>query len=209
MFTVMKKEKKALICELKRQITKQFGSEPLKNPSYGKIINKKHFERIRRLLNPEKVIFGGNVNPDTLQIAPTLLDHVTFEDAIMQEEIFGPLLPVITYRTLDEAIARINFMECPLALYLFSKKKENIEKVTAKCQFGGGCVNDTIIHLATPYMGFGGCGESGMGSYHGKDGFETFSHTKSIVAKKTWIDLPVRYQPYRPVKKWLLKKVLG
>ena len=203
------KRKEALICELKRQITKQFGSEPLKNPSYGKIINQKHFERIRRLLNPEKVIFGGNVNPDTLQIAPTLLDHVTFEDAIMQEEIFGPLLPVITYRTLDEAIARINSMECPLALYLFSKKKENIEKVTAKCQFGGGCVNDTIIHLATPYMGFGGCGESGMGSYHGKDGFETFSHTKSIVDKKTWIDLPVRYQPYRPVKKWLLKKVLG
>lgn len=203
------KRKEALICELKRQITKQFGSEPLKNPSYGKIINQKHFERIRRLLNPEKVIFGGNVNPDTLQIAPTLLDHVTFEDAIMQEEIFGPLLPVITYRTLDEAITRINSMECPLALYLFSKKKENIEKVTAKCQFGGGCVNDTIIHLATPYMGFGGCGESGMGSYHGKDGFETFSHTKSIVDKKTWIDLPVRYQPYRPVKKWLLKKVLG
>ena len=203
------KRKEALICELKRQITKQFGSEPLKNPSYGKIINQKHFERIRRLLNPEKVIFGGNVNPDTLQIAPTLLDHVTFEDAIMQEEIFGPLLPVITYCTLDEAIARINSMECPLALYLFSKKKENIEKVTAKCQFGGGCVNDTIIHLATPYMGFGGCGESGMGSYHGKDGFETFSHTKSIVDKKTWIDLPVRYQPYRPVKKWLLKKVLG
>ena len=165
------KRKEALICELKRQITKQFGSEPLKNPSYGKIINQKHFERIRRLLNPEKVIFGGNVNPDTLQIAPTLLDHVTFEDAIMQEEIFGPLLPVITYRTLDEAIARINSMECPLALYLFSKKKENIEKVTAKCQFGGGCVNDTIIHLATPYMGFGGCGESGMGSYHGKDGW--------------------------------------
>ena len=203
------KRKEALICELKRQITKQFGSEPLKNPSYGKIINKKHFERIQRLLNPEKVIFGGNVNPNTLQIAPTFLDHVTFEDAIMQEEIFGPLLPVITYRTLDEAIARINSMECPLALYLFSKKKENIEKVTAKCQFGGGCVNDTIIHLATPYMGFGGCGESGMGSYHGKDGFETFSHTKSIVDKKTWIDLPVRYQPYRPVKKWLLKKVLG
>lgn len=203
------KRKEALICELKRQITKQFSSEPLKNPSYVKIINQKHFERIRRLLNPEKVIFGGNVNPDTLQIAPTLLDHVTFEDAIMQEEIFGPLLPVITYRTLDEAIARINSMECPLALYLFSKKKENIEKVTAKCQFGGGCVNDTIIHLATPYMGFGGCGESGMGSYHGKDGFETFSHTKSIVDKKTWIDLPVRYQPYRPVKKWLLKKVLG
>ena len=203
------KRKEALICELKRQITKQFDSEPLKNPSYGKIINKKHFERIRRLLNPEKVIFGGNVNPDTLQIAPTLLDHVTFEDAIMQEEIFGPLLPVITYRTLDEAIARINSMECPLSLPVFSKKKENIEKVTAKCQFGGGCVNDTIIHLATPYMGFGGCGESGMGSYHGKDGFETFSHTKSIVDKKTWIDLPVRYQPYRPVKKWLLKKVLG
>ena len=199
------KRKEALICELKRQITKQFGSEPLKNPSYGKIINQKHFERIRRLLNPEKVIFGGNVNPDTLQIAPTLLDHVTFEDAIMQEEIFGPLLPVITYRTLDEAITRINSMECPLALYLFSKKKENIEKVTAKCQFGGGCVNDTIIHLATPYMGFGGCGESGMGSYHGKRSFDTFSHYRAIVDKATWLDLPMRYQPYTVWKEKLVR----
>lgn len=198
------KRKEALICELKRQITKQFGSEPLKNPSYGKIINQKHFERIRRLLNPEKVIFGGNVNPDTLQIAPTLLDHVTFEDAIMQEEIFGPLLPVITYRTLDEAIARINSMECPLALYLFSKKKENIEKVTAKCQFGGGCVNDTIIHLATSQMGFGGVGMSGMGSYHGKCGFDTFTHEKSIVDKGNWLDLPMRYQKYTPWKEKLL-----
>ena len=157
---------------------------------------------------PEKVIFGGNVNPDTLQIAPTLLDHVTFEDAIMQEEIFGPLLPVITYRTLDEAIARINSMECPLALYLFSKKKENIEKVTAKCQFGGGCVNDTIIHLATSAMPFGGVGESGMGGYHGQAGFDEFTHYRSIVDKKTWMDLPVRYQRYNKFKRKMLRMFL-
>ena len=124
---------------------------------------------------------------------------MTFEDAIMQEEIFGPLLPVITYRTLDEAIARINSMECPLALYLFSKKKENIEKVTAKCQFGGGCVNDTIIHLATPYMGFGAA-KAAWEATTEKTGLKPSPTPKASSIKKTWIDLPVRYQPYRPVK---------
>ena len=198
-----------LLQALEKEIHRQFGKQPLQNPDYGKIINEKHFHRLQNLIAADKLVCGGESDPSALRIAPTILKDVTWDDPVMGEEIFGPLLPVITYCTLDEAIARINSMECPLALYLFSKKKENIEKVTAKCQFGGGCVNDTIIHLATPYMGFGGCGESGMGSYHGKDGFETFSHTKSIVDKKTWIDLPVRYQPYRPVKKWLLKKVLG
>ena len=127
----------------------------------------------------------------------------------MGEEIFGPILPILTYESLDDAIQTVESHPHPLALYFFSEDKAAQKKVLDRCHFGGGCINDTIIHLATPYMGFGGCGESGMGSYHGKDGFETFSHTKSIVDKKTWIDLPVRYQPYRPVKKWLLKKVLG
>ena len=127
----------------------------------------------------------------------------------MQEEIFGPLLPVVTYRTLEEAVHKINSMDCPLALYLFSQDKSHIQYMTSCCHFGGGCINDTVIHLATPYMGFGGCGESGMGSYHGKEGFDTFSHTKSIVDKKTWIDLPIRYQPYTLLKKRLLKMFLG
>lgn len=191
--------KDALVAEILKEIQRQFGEQPLLNHDYGKIINEKHFNRIMGLIDGEKVIWGGNATPETLQISPTVMDHVTFSDAVMQEEIFGPLLPVLTFRSLDEAISRINSMAHPLALYLFTSDKAAAKKVTARCGFGGGCINDTIIHLATSEMGFGGFGESGMGSYHGRDGFRTFSHYKSIVDKKTWLDLPMRYQPYRSV----------
>ena len=136
------------------------------------------------------------------------MDNVTFGDAVMQEEIFGPVLPVLTYDSLDEAIEKVNSMAHPLALYLFSNDKATIQKATDSCGFGGGCINDTIIHLATSERGFGGFGESGMGSYHGKDGFDTFTHYKSIVDKKTWLDLPMRYQPYRKIYEKLLRKFL-
>ncbi|MDD7220027.1 MAG: aldehyde dehydrogenase family protein, partial [Clostridia bacterium] len=132
------------------------------------------------------------------------MDNVTFEDKIMQEEIFGPVLPVLTYTNLDGAISRINSMAHPLALYIFTNDKAAARKVTSSCSFGGGCINDTIIHLATSEMGFGGFGESGMGAYHGKEGFRTFSHYKSIVDKKTWLDLPMRYQPYRKINDKLI-----
>ena len=148
--------------------------------------------------NPaSKVVFGGAADPTTCRIEPTILDGVTWDDPVMQEEIFGPVLPVLTYDSLEDAVRTINAKPHPLALYLFSSDKAHIRYVTSRCQFGGGCINDTIIHLATSQMGFGGVGASGMGSYHGKTGFETFSHRKSIVDKKTWIDLPMRYQPYR------------
>lgn len=182
--------------EVKQQIKKQYGEDPLKNSDYGKIINEKHFLRIVQLINSDKVVYGGNTNKNTLQIEPTVMDHVTWDDAVMQEEIFGPILPVLTYRNLDELIMLLQSKEHPLAFYVFSSKKETIKKLTTTCQFGGGCINDTIIHLANSQMGFGGVGASGMGSYHGKIGFETFSHRKSIVDKKTWLDLPMRYQPY-------------
>ena len=182
--------------EVKQQIKKQYGEDPLKNSDYGKIINEKHFLRIVQLINSDKVVYGGNTNKNTLQIEPTVMDHVTWGDAVMQEEIFGPILPVLTYRNLDELIMLLQSKEHPLAFYVFSSKKETIKKLTTTCQFGGGCINDTIIHLANSQMGFGGVGASGMGSYHGKIGFETFSHRKSIVDKKTWLDLPMRYQPY-------------
>lgn len=188
--------KDALLKEIIKQIDKQYGKQGLANPNYGKIINEKHFERIKGLIEPAKVVYGGGNNPNTLQIEPTVLDHVTFEDAVMQEEIFGPIMPILTYDSLDEAIKQIQSMPHPLALYIFTEDKETAKKVTSRCGFGGGCINDTIIHLATSEMGFGGFGESGMGSYHGKDGFNTFSHYKSIVDKKTWMDLPMRYQPY-------------
>ena len=132
------------------------------------------------------------------------MDNVTFGDAVMQEEIFGPVLPVLTYDSLDAAIEKINSMPRPLALYLFTSDKQAAKQVMSRCGFGGGCINDTIIHLATSEMGFGGFGESGMGSYHGKEGFRTFSHSKSIVDKKTWLDLPMRYQPYKKFNEKLL-----
>lgn len=189
--------KDALIQELKKQITLQFGKHPLVNPNYGKMINEKHFQRVCGLMDTEKLVHGGDNNTDTLQIEPSILDNVTFEDAVMQEEIFGPVLPVLTYESLDQAIDKINRMAHPLALYLFTNDTSIARKVMSRCGFGGACINDTIIHLATSEMGFGGFGESGMGSYHGKEGFRTFSHYKSIVDKKIWLDLPMRYQPYQ------------
>lgn len=199
-----RKIKDQLLAEIKRQIKRQFRSEPLTNKNYGKIINEKHFDRITKLIDSSKVVFGGKCDRTTLKIEPTVMDHVTFDDAVMQEEIFGPILPILTYDSLDQAIHKINSMPHPLALYVFTSDKTVARKVTARCGFGGGCINDTIIHLATSEMGFGGFGESGMGSYHGKDGFRTFSHYKSIVDKKTWLDLPMRYQPYRKVNEKLI-----
>lgn len=188
--------KDRLIAEIKRQIAAQYGADPLENDCYGKIINRKHFNRIRNLIDSDKIAVGGRCKEDTLQIEPTVLDNVTLKDAVMQEEIFGPVLPVLSYDNPDTALATVNAMPHPLAFYLFTSDSGIVQKFTSRCGFGGGCINDTIIHLATSQMGFGGFGESGMGSYHGKDGFQTFSHYKSIVDKKTWLDLPMRYQPY-------------
>lgn len=200
--------KDALLSEIKKQITKQYGTSPLANEDYGKIINRKHFDRIQSLMDPSKVVFGGKSEPDALKIEPTVMDKVTFDDAVMQQEIFGPVLPILTYHSLDEVIDQVNSMPHPLALYLFTQDKHNAKKVTSRCGFGGGCINDTIIHLATSEMGFGGFGESGMGSYHGKDGFRTFSHYKSIVDKKIWLDLPMRYQPYKKLNEKLIHMFL-
>lgn len=197
-----------LVTAICRQIRKQFGNNPLRNNDYGKIINEKHFQRISSLIDTEKVVCGGKTDEKTLKIEPTVMNNVTFDDAVMQEEIFGPVLPVLTYDSLDTAIRKINSMQHPLALYLFTSDKKTVSKVTAGCGFGGGCINDTIIHLATSEMGFGGFGESGMGAYHGKDGFDTFSHYKSIVDKKTWLDLPMRYQPYRKINEKLIHQFL-
>lgn len=201
----VKDELVAAICQ---QIKKQFGAAPLNNKNYGKIINEKHFDRICNLIDPSKVVCGGQFNKETLQITPTVMDHVTFHDAVMQEEIFGPVLPILVYDSVDEVIANMNSMPHPLALYIFTSSKSTAKKITARIGFGGGCINDTIIHLATSEMGFGGFGESGMGSYHGKTGFGTFTHYKSIVDKKTWLDLPMRYQPYKKINHRLIHMFL-
>lgn len=200
--------KDRLIKEIKKQIQKQYGKQPLERDDYGKIINKKHFNRVQNLIDKNKVIWGGKADPSTLRIEPTVLDNVTFGDAVMQEEIFGPVMPILTFDSLDEAIRNINSMPHPLALYIFTGDRPAAGKVMSRCGFGGGCINDTIIHLATSEMGFGGFGQSGMGSYHGKDGFDTFTHHKSIVDKKTWLDLPMRYQPYKKLNEKLIRMFL-
>jgi aldehyde dehydrogenase (NAD+) len=178
------------------EIKKQYGTNPLANPDYGKIINEKHFDRLCGLMDKNKIIAGGEVSRETCQIAPTVMDNVTYSDAVMGEEIFGPIMPIITFSRFDDIISDLKNRDKPLALYLFTSNKKHIKRVTEELSYGGGCINDVIIHLATSEMGFGGVGESGMGTYHGKDGFNTFSHYKSIVEKKTWLDLPMRYQPY-------------
>lgn len=197
-----------LILALQKEITTQFGEDPLKNPDYGKIINRKHYDRIMGLIDPDKVVCGGCGDGQSLRITPTIMKNVTFSDTVMGEEIFGPVLPILTYDTLEEAIDIVEEHPHPLALYLFSEDKGAQKKVLELCHFGGGCINDTIIHLATSAMPFGGVGESGMGGYHGKTGFETFSHFRSIVDKKTWMDLPIRYQRYSRMKERLLRVFL-
>lgn len=197
--------KEKLIAELKKQIEAQFGKAPLENKAYGKIINQKHFDRVSSLIDKSKVVHGGASDAAAQRIEPTVMDNVTWEDAVMQQEIFGPVLPILAYKTEDEIFSTVNSRNKPLALYIFTNDKKLAKKVLAQCAFGGGCINDTIVHLATNNMGFGGVGESGMGAYHGKIGFDTFSHKKSIVDKKTWIDVSLRYQPYSKLKETVMR----
>ena len=200
--------KDELVEQLKKQIVVQFGKDPLNNPSYGKIINQKHFERLTWLINQNKVACGGKSDASKLKIEPTVMINVTWDDAVMGQEIFGPILPILTWKDEEEMMNVINSRSKPLALYLFTSSRKLEKKVLSRCQFGGGCINDAIVHLATNNMGFGGVGESGMGAYHGKVGFDTFSHKKSIVDKKTWIDVNMRYQPYTSFKEFLLRMFL-
>lgn len=169
------------------------------------IVNKRHFERLSALLEGEEISFGGDCDPVTHRISPTILRNVESTSAVMQEEIFGPILPILRYSTLDEAIRFVREREKPLALYLFTTDRDVQRRCISELSFGGGCVNDTIIHIATPHMGFGGVGESGMGSYHGKASFDTFTHYKSMVKKSNLIDLPFRYHPYDKKKERLVR----
>jgi len=200
--------KDELIGCMKKWIVKMYGEKAAENKAYVKMINRKHFDRVTGLIDPQKVVFGGGWNEDTMQIEPTIMDNVTPEDAIMQEEIFGPVFPVIPVENMQEAERFICGREKPLALYLFTQDRKLADRFLKHVPFGGGCINDTIIHLATSRMGFGGVGNSGMGSYHGKKSFETFSHEKSIVKKHTWMDLPVRYAPYTEWQDKLLRVFL-
>ena len=190
-----------------RQVKGQFG-DYLENKDYGKIINEKHFDRIASLIDPEKTAYGGRLNKELLKIEPTVMVGVTPEDAVMQQEIFGPILPILEYEYTQDVIEYIDANEKPLALYVFTENQGLAKYIVDHVRYGGGCINDVIIHLANSSMGFGGVGESGMGSYHGKAGFDCFTHQKSIVDKKTWIDLNMRYQPYKKSMQRLVKLFL-
>lgn len=197
-----------LIEELERQIRIQYGEDPLGSPDYGKIINKKHFDRLLGLIDPGKVVIGGGSDEESLKIEPTVMRGVTRDDAVMKEEIFGPVIPVMTYSKLGALAEEIDAGEKPLALYIFSKDRVSIDFVLGMVRFGGGCVNDTLVHIATSRMGFGGVGESGMGAYHGKTGFDTFSHKKSILRRPNVLDVPMRYRPYRKAYEKMLRRFL-
>ncbi|MDD6615751.1 MAG: aldehyde dehydrogenase [Lachnospiraceae bacterium] len=205
---VQEEVKEPLLKEMEKCIRRQFGKNPLDNPDYGKIINEKHFRRLTGLMRGEQIRIGGTVKESTLQIEPTVLEGITPDSRIMQEEIFGPILPVMTFHDLSEVVTYVNRHEKPLALYLFTRSRRSERRILTSCSFGGGCINDTVIHLATSAMGFGGVGNSGMGSYHGRDSFELFTHHRSIVKKYNWIDLPMRYQPYTGWKEALVRMFL-
>ena len=201
------KIKDKLTDAIKKEIQKQYGENPLENSDYGKMISEKHFDRVCGLINKDKILCGGASISETLQIEPTVVS-ADFTDDVMQEEIFGPVLPIVTYNDFSQVYTMLSDLPKPLALYIFSENKKNIKFVIERLRYGGGCVNDTVIHLATSQLGFGGVGESGMGQYHGRDGFFAFSHTKNILDKKTWMDLPMRYQPYKSFYGKLLKMFL-
>ena len=175
---------------------------------HAHIVNERHYQEKKALLEGQTVVIGGGFDDARRKIEPTVLIDVDPESAVMQEEIFGPILPVLTWTRLDEAIEFVRSRPKPLALYLFTQDRAVEEKILRECSFGGGCINDTVIHLATPHMAFGGVGQSGMGSYHGKFSFDTFTHYRSIVRKATWLDLPFRYFPYTERKFRLIRRFL-
>lgn len=205
---VDKKVKKQLVSYMKEAVLYMYGKNPIENEDYPHIINDKHYQRLCGLLEGENPNFGGVTDDETRKISPCILDNANWDIPAMQEEIFGPILPVIEFDNIDEAIEKVCARPKPLALYLFTRCRRVEKKVLTKVSFGGGCINDTIVHLATSYMPFGGVGESGMGNYHGKAGFDTFTHEKSIMKKSNLIDIKVRYAPYGE-KINILKRLMG
>lgn len=194
--------------ELAAQLSRMERGDALKNPDYPRIVNEKHFHRLCGLMEGEKVYCGGRSCEETLQIEPTILEDITVGSPIMQEEIFGPIFPVLTYSTPEQLEKIVKTFEKPLAFYLFTQNPGMKEWALRTFSFGGGCINNTIVHLSTSHMPFGGVGFSGMGGYHGKAGFETFSHRKSVVDSCNHPDIPLRYQPYADWKDRLIRRLL-
>lgn len=185
--------------EMLRKYIKEFKYEP-DSEQYTRIINRKNFQRLIHLIHPENVYFGGHFDEEKLYIEPTILNNSDWNEDIMQEEIFGPILPVISFQSFNSALNSILELEKPLAAYLFTNNAEEKKLFTRKLSFGGGCINDTVMHLSNDNLPFGGVGNSGIGNYHGKFGFETFSHQKSVLEKTTWGEPNIKYPPYSEKK---------
>lgn len=200
--------REALVAELRKTVQKFYGEDPRKSPDFGRIINAAHFERLTGYLEQGEVTFGGEHDAAERYLAPTLMQGTAPDAPVMQDEIFGPILPVLPVGSLDEAITFVNARPKPLALYVFSADRAAARKVIDATTSGGAAVNDTINHLAVPDLPFGGVGDSGIGSYHGPQGFKTFSHTRSVLDRSTKLDLPLRYPPYVNTLKWV-RKLLG
>ena len=207
---VHKSAKAKLIEHLKYEITNAYGSDIRNSPDFARIINLKNWERLMSYISHQTILFGENANREVLFIAPTLIDEPDLKSEVMQNEIFGPILPIISYQKESELYDIIKSYEKPLSLYVFTEQAQFADKIIQDFSFGGGCVNDTIMHIANKHLPFGGVGHSGMGAYHGRYSFETFSHKKSISKKGTWLDVPLRYAPYkdrvttlRKIFKWL------
>jgi aldehyde dehydrogenase (NAD+) len=195
--------KDALVEKLKKQFREMFGEDPQKSPDYPRLINLKRFHALKKMLDAGKVVYGGEVDEADLYIAPTIMDNIAPKDAVMQEEIFGPILPIISFSGKEEAVEWISQHPYPLSLYLYTKNKEAENFYFERVRFGGGCVNNGIIHLGNPALPFGGTGYSGMGVYHGEHGFKTFTHMKAIMRTPTWFDVPLWYPPYKNNLKWI------
>ncbi len=200
--------KTKLVEALKEEIKKAYGENPEISPDYPRIVNEKNWSRLVQMLENEVILAGGSHSKSDYFLAPTLLDEPKLNSSVMKDEIFGPILPIISYQNETEIEDIIRSYEKPLSLYVFSNRSNWAKKIMATYSFGGGCINDTIIHFSNNRMPFGGVGHSGMGAYHGKLSFDAFSHQKSIVKKANWLDLPMRYAPYKN-KVSLLKKILN
>ena len=205
---VHQKSKAQFIQYLKEEITHAYGDNPEISLDYARIINAKNWTRLVEMIESDKVIFGGKFNSESNYLAPTLIEENNLDSLIMQDEIFGPLLPIVTYNNESEIDTIIAKYEKPLALYVFSERNKFCNKIISKHSFGGGCINDTMVHFSNKKLPFGGVGHSGIGAYHGQLSFDVFSHHKAVVKKATWIDLPLRYAPYKG-KLTIVKKILN
>ncbi|MDM5187580.1 aldehyde dehydrogenase [Bacillus sp. DX4.1] len=197
--------KEQFIEALRTEIRNQYGEQPLQNAKYVRIVSKRHFERLCSFLQDGTIEVGGKYNEDALQIEPTVLTNITWQDAVMEDEIFGPILPLMEYNKIEDVITTVQQHPKPLALYVFSENKEIQKQVTRNIPYGGGCINDVVYHLATPYLPFGGVGNSGLGSYHGEQSFRTFSHYKSILLQSTAFDMKIRYSSTKSALKFIRK----